>query len=113
MSIVFQGLGMTTITVQQAAEQLQVSPATIYGLCAQKRLGHIRVGSGRGTIRIRAEDLSAYVANAAIEPGSLSKPLCKLKRLRLRDLAKDADAVVRGGRSGGRSSSCPERYVPS
>jgi excisionase family DNA binding protein len=50
---------MTALTVKQTAEQLRVSKATICGLCARKRLTHLRVGAGRGTIRFRPEDLAA------------------------------------------------------
>lgn len=53
---------MDLFTVREAAERLKVAPATIYALCAQGRLAHARVGSvGRGTIRIREEDLAAFI----------------------------------------------------
>jgi excisionase family DNA binding protein len=86
---VFQGAQMTSYTVRQTADQLQVSTATIYGLCAQKRLPHIRIGTGRGTIRIRPDDLAAFVEGVAIRsPLPTATPAAnpaprKLKRLAL------------------------------
>jgi excisionase family DNA binding protein len=51
------------LRVKEAAELLKVSLATIYLLCGQGKLSHIRVGvRGRGTIRIKAEDLAAFIA---------------------------------------------------
>jgi excisionase family DNA binding protein len=50
------------LTVQQAAERLNVSPRTIYDLCEMGRLRCKRVGKGRGTIRIRPVDLEGCLA---------------------------------------------------
>jgi excisionase family DNA binding protein len=46
------------LTVMQAAELLNVSPNTVYQLCTHGQLRHQRIGAGRGTIRIRREDLA-------------------------------------------------------
>ena len=59
---------MGVLTVRQAADRLQVAAATIYDLCARKVLRHIRVGRGRGTIRIREDDLDAFVETATVQP---------------------------------------------
>ncbi len=58
--------------VKEAADLLGVSVATIYLLCGQGRLAHVRVGvGGRGTIRIKADDLAAFIeANKAQPAGS-------------------------------------------
>lgn len=41
------------LTVREAAAELgRVSPSLVYGLCQAGRLEHIRIGVGRGTIRI-------------------------------------------------------------
>jgi len=56
------------LTVKRAAEILNVSPALVYALCAQGKLGHERYGLGRGTIRIREEALSQYQAQAVQSP---------------------------------------------
>jgi len=45
-----------------------VSAATVYALCAERKLTHLRVGTGRGTIRIRVEDLIAFVERRKVEP---------------------------------------------
>ena len=49
------------LTVRQVAEHLQVSVATIYCLCNQGKLPNVRVGMGRGTIRVKVEDLTAFI----------------------------------------------------
>ena len=50
------------LTVKQAARLLNVSDWTIYDLCEIGRLRHQRIGIGRGTIRIRKEDLAGCLA---------------------------------------------------
>lgn len=77
---------MQTRTVQEVADILRVSRATVYTLCAQGKLSHIRVGAGRGTIRIRQEDLDAFVAEATVqrEQPTAPKPAAiKLKHLKV------------------------------
>lgn len=49
------------LTVKQVAEQLNVSPRTVYDLVESGRLRCSRVGKERGTIRIRPEDLDRIV----------------------------------------------------
>jgi excisionase family DNA binding protein len=51
---------MKSLSVRQAAEQLGVSAGTIYALCQRRRLGHERIGLGRGTIRIPEDALEEY-----------------------------------------------------
>jgi excisionase family DNA binding protein len=65
---------MQTRTVRDVAAILHVSAATVYALCAQRKLAHIRVGAGRGTIRIRQEDLDAFIAGATVQPGEPTAP---------------------------------------
>jgi excisionase family DNA binding protein len=48
-------------TVRQAAEILQVSIATVYALCAARKLRHVRIGFGRGSIRVPEEAIREYV----------------------------------------------------
>lgn len=76
---------MQTRTVKECAEILRVSPATVYQLCARRKLPHVRVGAGRGTIRIREEDLAAYLAAAAVPSvaAATSAPVM-LKHLKVR-----------------------------
>ncbi len=60
---------MTLLTVKEAAERVKVAPATVYLLCAQGRLAHLRVGTGgRGTIRIREQDLAAFLEEVMVRP---------------------------------------------
>lgn len=47
------------LTVADVAARLNVAPRTVYRLCEEKKLPHQRVGSGRGTIRVRPADLVA------------------------------------------------------
>ncbi len=47
----------SVLTVRQASERMGVSPRTIYDLCDSGRLRCQRIGTGRGTIRIRPSDL--------------------------------------------------------
>jgi len=49
-----------TMTVAQAARRLGCSERTLYDMVRDDRIGHYRVGSGRGSIRFRPEDLADY-----------------------------------------------------
>ncbi len=62
------------LTVKQAAERLSLNPATVYALCASRKLPHARIGVGRGTIRIREEDLDAFLERATVRPGPPAAP---------------------------------------
>src|SRR5262249_58140834 len=66
---------MPLLTIRQAAERLNVCPATVYDLCAQRKLRHVRIGgSGRGTIRIDEADLEAFVREATVQPDEPDAP---------------------------------------
>ena len=54
------GAGEPLLSVKQAAEQLGIATATVYGLCADGRLAHVRVLS---VIRIARSDLEAFIAS--------------------------------------------------
>jgi excisionase family DNA binding protein len=56
------------LTVKQVAAQLACSEATVYGLCNGHLMGHLRLGIGRGTIRISEEDLAAFMASRQVRP---------------------------------------------
>jgi len=58
------------LTVAQAAASLNVSPGTIYRLIECGKLRHSRYGGGRGTIRIRPEDLAQLEPLTARGPSS-------------------------------------------
>jgi excisionase family DNA binding protein len=55
------------MTVQEAARTLEVSPSLIYKLCAAGRLGHRRIGLGRGAIRVDHEHIAAYLRRCEVE----------------------------------------------
>ena len=46
------------LSVREAAEQLGLCPATVYGLCAERALPHIRI---LNAIRIAPADLAAFI----------------------------------------------------
>ena len=62
------------LTVRQVAEHLQVSVATIYCLCAQGKLPNVRIGVGRGTIRIREEDLADFLETETVRLATRAEP---------------------------------------
>lgn len=60
------------LRVSQVALQLAVSKQTVYRLCEEGKLTHSRIGSGRGTIRIKQSDVDLYLRGAQVQPaGSL------------------------------------------
>lgn len=48
------------MTVAQAAEALEVSPALVYKLLKAGKLAHSRIGLGRGVIRIDEASLAEF-----------------------------------------------------
>lgn len=58
----------TILTVKQAAAYLNVSQNTIYGACQDNTLKHMRIGKGRGTIRVLPKDLDNYQRQATLTP---------------------------------------------
>lgn len=51
------------LTVKQAADFLGLSRSSVYELISRQKLPAFRVGPRRGAIRIREEDLKAYLTN--------------------------------------------------
>jgi hypothetical protein len=47
----------------------------VYLLSAERRLPHVGLGTGRGTIRIAEDDINEYVKNSRIDAHSLTKGL--------------------------------------
>lgn len=52
---------MRNLTVQEVADRWCVSRSTVYALVASGMLPHVRVGVGRGTIRISEKDADEYL----------------------------------------------------
>ncbi|HXU04717.1 MAG TPA: helix-turn-helix domain-containing protein [Polyangia bacterium] len=65
---VLKGGGDRLLSVSEVAEKLGLCTATIYGLCADGALPHIRI---LNTIRIASADLAAFIA-ARRAPGRRS-----------------------------------------
>src|SRR5437016_1214012 len=53
-------------TVKDAAPLLRLSPASVYALCAAKKLRHQRVGVGRGKIVIPPDAITEYLAKGTV-----------------------------------------------
>jgi len=54
-------------TVKQVAERLNVSTKLVYALCSAGKIGYVRYGLGRGTIRISEEAVQQYMEEAKAE----------------------------------------------
>jgi excisionase family DNA binding protein len=59
------------LNVREAAAKLRVSPATIYRLCAEGKLRHVRVSNA---LRMTEEDLEGYLRTSTSEK---RKPSCR------------------------------------
>jgi excisionase family DNA binding protein len=62
------------MTVREAAERLGVSAQTVYQLCAARKLRHVRIGLGRGTVRISEEAIAEYLRRAEGAPDAAPAP---------------------------------------
>lgn len=54
------------LTVKQVAQLLRVKRSCIYWLLNERRLQGIRIGFGRGTIRIEPEEVQRYVRDNTV-----------------------------------------------
>jgi excisionase family DNA binding protein len=54
------------LTIKQVAERLNVGLGTAYALCARRQLEHVRVGAGRGTLRVSEEALERFIEGATV-----------------------------------------------
>jgi excisionase family DNA binding protein len=77
------------MTVAEAAEQIGLSPDTVYDLCRLGVLGHRRVGPRRGRIQITAEHVAAYLQKA--EEGCGAPPQKSAGRARKRASSRGDD----------------------
>jgi hypothetical protein len=55
------------LTVQEDADRLCLSPASVYALCARRSLRHQRVGVGRGKILIPPTPIDEYLARGTVK----------------------------------------------
>jgi len=77
------------LTVKETATQLRVSGSTVFNLCSRKLLGHVRIGVGRGAIRIRQSDIDAYLTQRSVEPAGTAEALLPSKPGKLKCLSLD------------------------
>ena len=63
------------MNVREAAKRLEVSDLDRLRALPQGRLPHVRVGLGRGTIRISEDDLKSFLESCRPEPPA--KPALK------------------------------------
>jgi excisionase family DNA binding protein len=54
------------LTVKEAAGRMRLSAASVYALCATKKLRHTRVGVGRGKIIIEPGAIVEYLAKGTV-----------------------------------------------
>ena len=59
--LVFARVMTMLLTVREVARRLNVNRSTVYELVSNGRLSCHRVGLGRGTIRVSADDLDRYL----------------------------------------------------
>lgn len=62
------------LTVRDVAKYLNVSPSCVYQLIETGKLPHHRIGTGRGAIRVRQDDLDTYLASCRMEQIQPDKP---------------------------------------
>lgn len=62
-------MGSPFLTVLQVAERWGVSRSIVYALVNGGQLPSVRVGLGRGTIRILEQDADAYIRSARRDDG--------------------------------------------
>ena len=89
---------MKLLTVRDTAGRLGVSLGCVYGLVAKGELPHLRVGTGRGTIRIDENDLGDFIEGRKVGKPSRRRPtsppptaFTNLDGARLRDAWRDQD----------------------
>ena len=56
------------LTVQEVQERLRVSRACVYGLISTNQLSCVRIGIGRGTIRVELAELEAFIERCRNAP---------------------------------------------
>jgi excisionase family DNA binding protein len=73
------------VTVRQAAKRLEVSPQLVYALIAAGKLSCVRIGLGRGTIRILDQHIADYLSKSESVAKTLPAPPPK-REIRLKHL---------------------------
>jgi excisionase family DNA binding protein len=60
-------MNQVPLTVREAATRLGLSAASVYALCAARKLRHRRVGVGRGKIVIPPDAIDEYLARSTVD----------------------------------------------
>ena len=63
------------MTVPQVADYLSIAPNTVYDMIKAGQLPHMRFGAKKGAIRIRKQDLLAYIEQAVVTARPKADPL--------------------------------------
>lgn len=74
------------LTVAQAARRLSISRGLVYALISERKLAHVRIGRGRGLIRIPEEAIQEYLARKTVPARGQAlppQPPPRLKHLKL------------------------------
>ncbi|CAN5702360.1 hypothetical protein BH23PLA1_BH23PLA1_41270 [soil metagenome] len=73
------------LTVKDTAARLGISPGLVYSLVAGRKLRFVRIGNGRGRIRIPEDAIEEYLARSTFAPKEPKEPSgrIQLKHLRL------------------------------
>ncbi len=73
------------LTVTDVAERLSISTATVYDLIKRGKLASCRIGSARGAIRVREEDLAEYLERniRSVKQEVAPFPVVSLRHIRL------------------------------
>lgn len=75
------------LKVKEVADALRVSASLVYSLIESGRLPACRVGRGRGSVRVLAEDLTNYIESSRVQVGEAARPRPrrreKLKHIKL------------------------------
>lgn len=67
-------MNTSLLKIDEVAEVLAVTPRSVYRILKQGYLPFIRVGFGRGMIRVRSDDLTQYVSGATSSgPGRVTR----------------------------------------
>lgn len=77
------------ISVKQAAKVLGITPMAVYGLVRAKKIGHYRIGTGRGSIRFRSADVEDFLESCFHAPSMAAdlKPRKTTRRVKTKTLA--------------------------
>lgn len=75
------------VRVKEAAARLEVCASTVYQLIESGVLGHYRIGTGRGVVRITEDHIAEYLARSEQVAKPLPAPAPK-REIRLRHLRR-------------------------